>query len=110
MAIRALSRQEFERFASAQSALEDLTAKAVEWFADDSGLILGAIAHHRSDLNWSFVVLSRDCHASFRAKYLDFGFWNADEARRQLFLKMDPTEVNASSANSISVPDLIHDQ
>src|SRR5687768_13931429 len=89
MAIRALFRQEFDRFSASQSVLDDLTSKAVEWFADDTGAVLGAIAHHVSDLNWSFVVLGRNHHADFRAIYLDFGFWNADDARGVLFKKME---------------------
>ena len=89
MAIRALFKQEFDRFSAAQSELEDLTSRAVEWFADDTGSVLGAIAHHVSDLNWSLVVLCRNHHANFRAIYLDFGFWNADDARCVLFEKME---------------------
>jgi hypothetical protein len=88
MPIRALFRQEFDRVASSQGTLADLTSKAVEWFADDSGTVLGAIAHHQSDLNWSLVVLGLDDQGRFRALYLDFGFWNCDEARQLLFAKM----------------------
>jgi hypothetical protein len=89
MAIRAMFRQEFDRFASAQSALADLTHRAVEWFADDTGVVLGAMTHHESDLNWSFVVLGRNNLGQFHPLYLDFGFWNCDEARRLLFAKME---------------------
>jgi hypothetical protein len=89
VAIRALFRQEFDRFSSAQSALDDLTSRAAEWFADDSGAVLGAIAHYETDLNWSYVVLGRDHHGRFRPRCLDFGFWNCDDARRQLVAKME---------------------
>jgi hypothetical protein len=90
MAVRALFRQEFDRFASAQSAaLADLTHRAVEWFAEDAGVIFGAIAHHESDLNWSFIVLGRNDQDQFHTLYLDFGFWNCDEARRMLLAKME---------------------
>jgi hypothetical protein len=46
MTIRALSRQEFDRIGSAQGTLRGLTRKAVEWFADDTGEVLDAIADH----------------------------------------------------------------
>jgi hypothetical protein len=88
MAVRALSRQEFNRFSSAQATLADFTSKAVEWFADDTGLVVGAVAHHESDLNWSFIVLSRDADRQFRPCYLQFGAWNVDEARRLLLASM----------------------
>jgi hypothetical protein len=90
MAIRALSRQEFDRFRSAQRTLASLTRKAVEWFADDTGDVIGAIAdHHGSDLNWSFVALGRHLDGNFRVFALDFGFPSADDARRLLFAKME---------------------
>jgi hypothetical protein len=88
MAIRALSSQEFDRFRSAQATLTHFTDKAVEWFTDDSSLVFGAVAHHESDLNWSFVVLDRGTDGQFRPRCLQFGVWNVNEARRLLLAKM----------------------
>jgi hypothetical protein len=66
MAIRTLSRQEFDRFRSARTTMaRRLTDKAVEWFADDMGAVLGAIAYDEGDLDWSFVILGRDNHGQF---------------------------------------------
>jgi hypothetical protein len=89
MAIRALSRQEFDRFTSAQPSVAGFTSEAVEWLADDTGLVLGAVAHHKSDLNWAFVVLSRDRQGQFRPLYLQFGAWNIDEAHGLLLASME---------------------
>jgi hypothetical protein len=89
MTIRALSRQEFDRFAVAQATLSDFTVKAVEWFVDDTGYVLGAVAHHESALNWSYLVLTRDANAQFRPRYLQFGAWNVDETRRLLLARME---------------------
>jgi hypothetical protein len=97
MTIRALCRQEFDRFSSAQATLADFTSKAVEWFADDTGLVLGAVAHHESDLNWSYVVLSRDTKGQFRSRHLQFGVWNVDEARRLLLARMETTLATATT-------------
>ena len=66
MAIRQLSLQEFDRFRSARAILARLTDKAVEWFADDTGRVLGAISYHRFHSAWSFIVLVRDTGGSFR--------------------------------------------
>jgi hypothetical protein len=41
--IRALSRQELDRFASRRVTLNGRRYTAVDWFVDDTGLILGAI-------------------------------------------------------------------
>jgi hypothetical protein len=37
MAIRAVSRQDFDRFGASGVTLTPVTGQAVEWFADDSG-------------------------------------------------------------------------
>jgi hypothetical protein len=88
MAIRALSLQEFNRFRAARSILALLTDKAVEWFADDTGRVLGAIACHRFHSAWSFIVLGRDTAGSFRGIASDTGLRGVDEARRRLMENM----------------------
>jgi hypothetical protein len=88
MPIRALTIQEFDRFRSARSTLARPTDQAVEWFADDAGVVLGAIAYNQVDLQWSFVVWGRDHHGKFRALDRDAGLSVLDDARRLLVEKM----------------------
>jgi hypothetical protein len=88
MAIRALSLQEFDRFNAARATVARHTDKAVEWFADDAGAVLGAIAYDHFDLEWSVVVLGRDDHGQFRALDRDGGMHVLDDARRILVEKM----------------------
>jgi hypothetical protein len=88
MAIRALSLQECDRFNSARAAVARHTDKAVEWFADDANVVLGAIAYHHFDLEWSFVVVGRDDHGQYRALDRDAGLRDLDHARRCLVEKM----------------------
>jgi hypothetical protein len=101
MAIRAVFRPEFDRILPTQSMLNDFSSKAVEWFADDAGNVLGVIAHHKPTPNWSIVVLGRGHQAHFRALHLDFGFRNCDDARRLLFEKMEAT---ITSQNIVHTP------
>jgi hypothetical protein len=88
MAVRVLTIQEFDRFRSGRSRLARLTDQAVEWFADDAGAVLGAIAYHRFQLDWSFIVLARDSVGKFRAIARDTGLPDLGEARRLLVEKM----------------------
>jgi hypothetical protein len=88
MAIRALSLQEFARFNAARATVARHTDKAVEWFADDTDAVLGAIAFDQFDLEWSLVVLGRDYNGDFRALDRDGGLRVLDEARRVLVEKM----------------------
>jgi hypothetical protein len=88
MAIRALTIQEFDRFRSARSVLARLTSHAVEWFADDAGLVLGAIAYHQVLLDWSLIVLARDSSGDFRPVACETGLRDLGEARRLLVEEM----------------------
>jgi hypothetical protein len=88
MAIRALSPRDFDRFNSTRATLARFTDKAVEWFTDDAGAVLGAIAYHHDDLEWSSVVLGPDNHGGFRALNRDAGLRVLDDARRLVVEKM----------------------
>ena len=88
MAIRALSLQECDRFNSARATLAGHTDRAVEWFADDAGAILGAIAYDQFDLEWSLVVVGQDNHGTFRALDRAAGLRVLDDARLLLIEKM----------------------
>jgi len=88
MAIRALSLQEFDRLNAARAAVRRHTDTAVEWFADDTGAILGAIAYHHFDLDWSIVVFGRDDTGDFRRLDRCAGLTILDDARHLLVNKM----------------------
>ena len=88
MAIRPLSIREFDRFNAARATVARHTDRAVEWFADDAGAVLGAIAYDQSDLEWSLVVLGRDPRGQFRAIDRNNGLRALDDARRLLVEKM----------------------
>jgi hypothetical protein len=73
---------------SARAAVAPHTDKAVEWFADDTGAVLGAIAYHHCDLEWSFVVFGETSTARsvrFIGTPVCASF---DDARRLLVEKM----------------------
>jgi hypothetical protein len=89
MAIRALSLSEFDRFNAARARVARHTDQAVEWFADDTGTVLGAIAYHHLDLDWSLVVLRRNRDGTFCASDRAAGLCVLDDARRLLLDKME---------------------
>jgi hypothetical protein len=88
MAIRALTIQEFDQIRSARSALARATNDAVEWFADDTGLVIGAIAYHQVLLDWSFIVFERDNRGGFRSVACEVALRDLGEARRLLVENM----------------------
>jgi hypothetical protein len=101
VAIRALSMQEFDRFGAGRVSLNGLTHKAIEWFADDAGIVLGAIAYHPVNLEWSYVIMGRDIYGKFGALDLDTGLCDLDVVRRLLLEKMT-ARVTAASKNALS--------
>jgi hypothetical protein len=88
MTIRTLSRQEFDRFASAYAADTFGTSTAVAWFTDDLGVVLGALLYDESRFDWSCIVLGRDEAGVFRSLGTDVGLRGHNEARRVLFDRM----------------------
>jgi hypothetical protein len=88
MPIRALSFHDCDRFNAARAAVARHTDTAVEWFVDDTGTVLGAVAYHHRALDWSFLVLQRTTHGGFRALDGDAGLCALDEARCELMKRM----------------------
>jgi hypothetical protein len=88
MAIRAVTRQEFDRFGATRLTLNGRTRTVVEWFADDTGVLLGSVACHESDHDWSFMVLKRDIYGKFHVVHLETHCRDVDDARRLLFERM----------------------
>src|SRR4030081_1042203 len=90
MAIRAVSRKEFDRFRPTRIPVPDLTIEEVEWFADDDGIVIGVITRDSSDREWAIAVLGRDTsRGTFRAFDADANFGKLDSARLLLFAKME---------------------
>jgi hypothetical protein len=71
MAINSISREEFDAYQPARTPNIEALVEEVEWFADDRGVIIGALARDRTDNDWSFVVLGRDERGAFRAIEFD---------------------------------------
>jgi hypothetical protein len=89
MAIRPLCLQEFDRFNSVRARVARHTDQAVEWFADDTDGVLGAIAYHHLALDWSLVVLRRHGDGTFRAIDRVAGLCVLEDARGLLVEKME---------------------
>ena len=90
MAIRAVSRQEFDRFRPTRLPIAGLAIEEVEWFADDEGIVIGVITRFSLDRDWSIAVLGRDTtRGTFRAFDADANFCRLDTARLLLFAKME---------------------
>jgi len=70
------------------SALENLMINEVEWFADRSRNLLGAIARGTGAAGWNYAILKRDKSGQFRIRKVMGNFFDAKAARVDLLLQM----------------------
>jgi hypothetical protein len=89
MGSHALSRQQFETFGATRVTRNGPVRQIVEWFADQSGVLLGTIADEEAALEWSFIILERDINGKFHIVHCEARCPSLDQARRVLFDKME---------------------
>jgi hypothetical protein len=90
MAISALSREQFEARGVHRVGANGRRRQTVEWFADDTGVLLGTVAYYECPPAWSFTILGRDRDdAKFHLVHVETGCLDLDQARRRLFEQMD---------------------
>jgi hypothetical protein len=88
MAIRSVSRVEFDRYGPARAPESEDIFDETEWFADDSAVVIGLIALDKADKDWLIVVLGRDERGTFRAIDVESCILSIEDARIQLIEKM----------------------
>jgi hypothetical protein len=92
MAIRSISRWEFDGLLRWRRILESFTGWHVEWFANDAGTLIGVVYEGRGDADWSHVILERDDRGTFRVCAQKIGVASQEEARTQLLRTMNASE------------------
>ena len=70
MAIKNISRAEFNRMFTFDSELAPYIGDEVEWFADDAKNVIGVIARGVSGSCWSYAILRRNVLGDFVASTL----------------------------------------
>ncbi len=66
MAIKSISRQEFESYNIVRESSLSFIAKEYSWFADNSTNLLGIVLMDNIDKDWSYVVLEPDEFEQYR--------------------------------------------
>ena len=89
LAIRSISRTEFETFAAVRSGIETMIMDEVEWYTDDQAVVIGFVAREKLDAGWYISVLGPGSDGHFRAIDAATRISNQSEARSRLFLKME---------------------
>jgi hypothetical protein len=89
MGIRPVSRIEFDEYGPARAPESEMIFDETEWFADDTGVVIGLIALDKRDQDWFIGVLGPDERGVFRAIDVESCIENIDDARAQLIKKME---------------------
>ncbi len=88
---RKISRAEFDNLFPSRPLLEAYTGDLVEWFANQTNSILGAIDHERSG-TWSYVVLKKNDDGQLRVVEINENMVSRSAAETELFQKMAAAE------------------
>ena len=90
MSARSISRDEFVRCLGLHDDLERFVGKEIEWFADDTGNVIGTIA--LAGRGWSCVILKRDKTGGFRVCTVRGSLYSVDAARADVLSEMKVAE------------------
>jgi len=89
MVIKDIGRVEFIRRLSLQSDLEHFVGKEVEWFANETGNIIGTIALGDKSRGWNYVILRRNRIGKFRVSNVVCDFYNHAAAKVDFMIAME---------------------
>jgi hypothetical protein len=89
MAIRSISRRQFDTFTPARSVIATMIMDEVEWFVDDRAVVIGFVARDKGENDWSVRVWGPDGRGKFRPIDAATGMMSHSEARSQLLVKME---------------------
>jgi len=89
VAIKQISRGEFSQFIQNTSLIYSLAGHPDEWYADETGNILGILGECRTPPKWFYAVLQRDDTGNFRLIEIKPKLENLDVARTELLRAME---------------------
>ena len=81
MAIKNISRAEFNRIFTFDSELAPYIGEEFEWYVDDVESVIGTIARGISDSCWSYTILRRNVLGDFLVSTLSRDFTDLQTAR-----------------------------
>jgi hypothetical protein len=92
MAIRQITKEEFDGFPVQRVPLVGVTWNEEEFHRDDAGNVLGVVLHVVGDDDWAWAILGRDEHGDFRAFSNEVCLPTRAAARVQLIQHMEAAE------------------
>lgn len=87
MAVRGISRSQFDRFKPTRIPMAVIEERA--WFVDTTKNFLGILTLDKTDNDWGYVIQARDQNGSFRAIDHEISIESEDAARDALMAAME---------------------
>ena len=91
MAIRPITKEQFDAIQPSHKAMTRLRVDEHEWFADESGTIIGAVIFDATE-DWGWVILGRDEQREFRMVKMVSRLGTKDDAKEKLRSAMSGLE------------------
>jgi hypothetical protein len=89
MAIKRISRWQFNQFVPKNFFLESVVGDQVAWWADEPESIIGTIARGVTESCWRYIVLEQDADGGFRVCNMQSGIRSRLAASAQLVRAME---------------------
>jgi hypothetical protein len=89
MAIKSISRRDFDAFRPARGPAVGEAWEEVEWFAADNDVVIGVLTRDFKDDDWGYAVLGPDQYGRYRAIGNDACIVRREAARTLLITAME---------------------
>ena len=93
MAIKPISKEQFDALQPGNKPLERLLVDEHEWFADETGQMAGVVVFEQAEKDWGWVILGREAQQEFRVMQMVTRLPNKNEARLHLRDEMTRREL-----------------
>ena len=92
MGINRISKVDFDKYGPSRGPNTSMTSDEQDWYATDTGNVIGLIARDKVDNDWLWVGFGKDQNGKFRAIKVEISIDNQQDATSQLIDYMDSVE------------------
>jgi hypothetical protein len=89
MAVESITKVRFEELTPDRNSFAFIAAQEKNWFAHDTGDLMGTLSWDRADKQWNFAVLGRDQNGTFRWVEGGKSITTQEEAEERLAQSME---------------------
>ena len=96
MAVKSITRWEFNQYVPQSYLLEHVFGDGVAWFADRSNRIIGTVAKSERERHWFYIILEREADGSYQVCQVQSGF----ESQQVASVRLTPAMESAAKLSA----------